>query len=84
MSTMDGIINTVSAVHSLVPLIFLLKVHGKMIMVGVPEKPLELPVFPLIMGKQTKILVDTKIRVCLFCLLVYYDVIPISATLFVF
>lgn len=84
MSTMDGIINTVSAVHSLVPLIFLLKVHGKMIMVGVPEKPLELPVFPLIMGKQTKILVDTKIRVCLFCLLVYYDVILISATLFVF
>ena len=51
MGSMDGIINTVSAVHSLVPLIFLLKAHGKMIMVGAPEKPLELPVFPLIMGK---------------------------------
>lgn len=48
MGTMDGIINTVSAVHSLVPLIFLLKAHGKMIMVGAPDKPLELPVFPLI------------------------------------
>lgn len=48
--TMDGIINTVSASHQLAPLIYLLKAHGKMIMVGAPEKPLELPVFPLIMG----------------------------------
>ena len=52
MGTMDGIIDTVSAVHSLVPLIGLLKTHGKLVMVGAPEKPLELPVFPLIMGKQ--------------------------------
>lgn len=51
MGTMDGIINTVSAVHQLMPLIFLLKTHGKMILVGAPEKPLELPVFPLIMGE---------------------------------
>ncbi|XP_038978987.1 probable mannitol dehydrogenase [Phoenix dactylifera] len=50
MGTMDGIINTVSAVHSLMPLLFLLKTHGKMIMVGAPDKPLELPVFSLIMG----------------------------------
>ncbi|XP_039117649.1 probable mannitol dehydrogenase 1 [Dioscorea cayenensis subsp. rotundata] len=50
MGTMDGIINTVSAVHQLMPLIFLLKTHGKMILVGAPEKPLELPVFPLIMA----------------------------------
>ncbi|ONK60821.1 uncharacterized protein A4U43_C08F23050 [Asparagus officinalis] len=48
--TMDGIINTVSAVHSLTPLILLLKAHGKMIMVGVPDKPLELAVFPLILA----------------------------------
>ncbi|XP_038980501.1 probable mannitol dehydrogenase [Phoenix dactylifera] len=50
MGTMDGIINTVSAVHSLMPLLFLLKTRGKMIMVGAPDKPLELPVFSLIMG----------------------------------
>ena len=52
MGTLDGIINTVSAVHPLVPLIGLLKSHGKIIMIGAPEKPLELPVFPLIMGKH--------------------------------
>lgn len=51
MGTMDGIIDTVSANHPLVPLLGLLKSHGKLIMVGVPEKPLELPAFPLIMGK---------------------------------
>lgn len=48
MGTMDGIINTVSAKHDVVPLIFLLKTQGKIIMVGAPEHPLELPVFPLI------------------------------------
>lgn len=51
MGTMDGIINTVSAKHDAVPLIFLLKTHGRMIMVGVPDRPLELPIFPLIMGQ---------------------------------
>ncbi|KAJ6825444.1 8-hydroxygeraniol dehydrogenase-like [Iris pallida] len=50
MGTMDGIINTVAADHALAPLILLLKVHGKMVMIGVPEKPLALPVFPLLMG----------------------------------
>ncbi|KAK2996014.1 hypothetical protein RJ640_013904 [Escallonia rubra] len=53
MGTMDGIIDTVSAVHPLVPLIGLLKTHGKLVMVGGPEKPLELPVFPLLMGKHS-------------------------------
>ena len=48
---MDGIIDTVSAQHPLLPLIGLLKSHGKLVMVGAPEKPLELPVFPLLMGK---------------------------------
>lgn len=52
MGTLDGIIDTVSAVHPLPPLISLLKVNGKLVMVGAPEKPLELPVFSLIMGKQ--------------------------------
>ncbi|XP_020599070.1 probable mannitol dehydrogenase [Phalaenopsis equestris] len=59
MGTMDGIINTVSAKHDVLPLIFLLKTHGKMIMVGVPNAPLELPVFPLIM--RGKILAGSSI-----------------------
>ncbi|KAJ8765679.1 hypothetical protein K2173_014801 [Erythroxylum novogranatense] len=50
--TMDGIIDTVSAVHPLLPLIGLLKSHGKLVMVGAPERPLELPVFPLLMGRK--------------------------------
>ncbi|KAI5325022.1 hypothetical protein L3X38_034095 [Prunus dulcis] len=52
LGTMDGIIDTVSAVHPLLPLIGLLKSHGKLVMVGAPEKPLELPVFPLLMGRK--------------------------------
>ncbi|CAK9175607.1 unnamed protein product [Ilex paraguariensis] len=50
IGTMDGIIDTVSAVHPIMPLINLLKTHGKLVMVGAPEKPLELPLFPLLAG----------------------------------
>ncbi|KAB1211053.1 putative mannitol dehydrogenase [Morella rubra] len=50
--TLDGIIDTVSARHPLVPLAGLLKTNGKLVMVGAPDKPLELPVFPLLMGKS--------------------------------
>ncbi|CAL0314131.1 unnamed protein product [Lupinus luteus] len=50
--TLDGIIDTVSANHPLLPLISLLKSHGKLVMVGAPEKPLDLPVFPLILGRK--------------------------------
>ncbi|KAL2498969.1 putative cinnamyl alcohol dehydrogenase 9 [Abeliophyllum distichum] len=50
--TLDGIIDTVSASHPLLPLISLLKPHGKMVLVGAPEKPLELPVFPMIIGRK--------------------------------
>ncbi|KAJ0097820.1 hypothetical protein Patl1_28344 [Pistacia atlantica] len=53
MGTLDGIIDTVSAVHPLLPLLSLLKSNGKLIMVGAPEKPLELPIFPLLMGRKT-------------------------------
>ncbi|KAH0996011.1 hypothetical protein GBA52_019875 [Prunus armeniaca] len=52
MGTFDGIIDTVSAVHAISPLIDLLKSHGKLIMVGAPDKPLELPVYPLLMGRK--------------------------------
>ena len=47
---MDGIIDCVSAKHQLVPLLGLLKYHGKIVLVGVPAEPFELPVAPLIMG----------------------------------
>nr|QSL78019.1 Alcohol dehydrogenase like, zinc-type 1 cytoplasmic [Nigella sativa] len=50
--TLDGIIDTVSAAHPLLPLLSLLKNHGKLVMVGAPEKPLELPAFPLLMGRK--------------------------------
>ena len=51
MGTMDGIIDTVSAIHPLLPLIGLLKSQGKLVMFGAPDQPLELPAFPLILGK---------------------------------
>lgn len=51
MGTMDGIIDTVSAVHDVTPLMFLLKTRGKMIMAGAPEKPLQLDAFSLILGR---------------------------------
>ncbi|XP_058081255.1 probable mannitol dehydrogenase [Magnolia sinica] len=51
--TMDGIIDTVSAVHQIELLMGLLKSNGKLVMVGLPDKPLELPVFPLVMGRRT-------------------------------
>ncbi|VFQ73773.1 unnamed protein product [Cuscuta campestris] len=51
-STLDGIIDTVSAVHPLTPLLSLLKINGKLVLVGLPEKPLDLLAFPLIMGRK--------------------------------
>nr|Q2KNL6.1 RecName: Full=Geraniol dehydrogenase 1; Short=ObaGEDH1 [Ocimum basilicum]AAX83107.1 geraniol dehydrogenase [Ocimum basilicum] len=53
VGTLDGIIDTVSAPHPIVPLLSLLKPHGKLIVVGLPDKPLQLPVFPLIQGRRT-------------------------------
>ena len=65
---MDGIIDTVSAQHPLLPLIGLLKTQGKLVMVGAPAKPLELPVFPLLMGKTIVTFESEKgIRSCLLC-----------------
>ncbi|KAL6227954.1 PREDICTED: probable cinnamyl alcohol dehydrogenase 9 [Fragaria vesca subsp. vesca] len=52
MATMDYIIDTVSAVHALAPLIGLLKLNGKLITVGLPNMPLELPIFPLVLGRK--------------------------------
>ncbi|XP_019185355.1 PREDICTED: 8-hydroxygeraniol dehydrogenase-like [Ipomoea nil] len=52
MNTFDGIIDTVSAVHPLLPLLGLLKINGKLVMLGAPEKPLDLPVYPLLLGRK--------------------------------
>nr|GMC62409.1 8-hydroxygeraniol dehydrogenase-like [Ipomoea batatas] len=52
MGTLDGILDTVSASHPALPLLSLLKTNGKHVMVGVPDKPLELPVAPLITGRK--------------------------------
>ncbi|KAL6655620.1 hypothetical protein ACP70R_006446 [Stipagrostis hirtigluma subsp. patula] len=49
-STMDGIIDTVSAAHQIVPLLELLRPMGQMVVVGAPTKPLELPAFAIIPG----------------------------------
>ncbi|XP_065876199.1 probable mannitol dehydrogenase [Euphorbia lathyris] len=52
MGTMDGIIDTVSAMHPLIPLLDLLKNHGKLVLVGAPDKPLELPAFSLLSKRK--------------------------------
>ncbi|XWS45035.1 hypothetical protein CRYUN_Cryun15aG0101800 [Craigia yunnanensis] len=52
IGTLDGIIDTVSAQHPLIPLLGLLKTHGKLVLVGAPEKPLELPAFALLQGRK--------------------------------
>ncbi|XP_073150201.1 probable cinnamyl alcohol dehydrogenase 9 [Henckelia pumila] len=52
LGTMDFIIDTIAAVHSLEPLLGLLKMNGKLITVGLPNKPLELPIFPLVLGRK--------------------------------
>ncbi|GAA0144724.1 oxidoreductase [Lithospermum erythrorhizon] len=51
-STMDGIIDTISANHPFAPLFTLLKTNGKLVMVGGPEKPQELPIWPLLIGRK--------------------------------
>ncbi|KAL6512097.1 8-hydroxygeraniol dehydrogenase [Orobanche gracilis] len=45
--TMDGILDAVSGFHSIQAFLDLLKPHGKLVVVGLPEKPLELPMFAL-------------------------------------
>ncbi|CAI9111410.1 OLC1v1011632C1 [Oldenlandia corymbosa var. corymbosa] len=48
--TMDGIIDTVSATHPILPLISLLKYDGKLVLLGA-VKSLELPAAALLIGK---------------------------------
>ncbi|KAG6435316.1 hypothetical protein SASPL_100187 [Salvia splendens] len=50
--SLDFILDTVSAHHSLGPTLELLKVNGTLVIVGAPDKPIDLPSFPLIFGKR--------------------------------
>ena len=49
----DLIINTVSAQMDWNPFLFLLKVDGAMVVVGLPAKPVPIQVFPLILGRRS-------------------------------
>lgn len=51
--TLDYVIDTVAAKHSLGPILELLKVDGKLVLVAAPDQPVELPSFPLIFGRRT-------------------------------
>ncbi len=49
---LDFILNTVSAQHDITGLAMALRLDGTMVLVGAPEKPLALPVFPLLMNRR--------------------------------
>ena len=49
----DFIIDAVSAEHDINAYINLLKIDGNLTMVGAPEKPLQIAVFPLIFGRRS-------------------------------
>lgn len=49
--TLDFVLDTVSGEHALLPLLEILKINGTLFIVGAPEKPFQLPAFPLIFGK---------------------------------
>ncbi|RYZ59020.1 MAG: NAD(P)-dependent alcohol dehydrogenase [Proteobacteria bacterium] len=49
----DFILDTVSAEHNLNALLQLLKIDGKMVLVGVPDKPAPVSAFALIGGRRT-------------------------------
>ncbi|KAL3515013.1 hypothetical protein ACH5RR_021915 [Cinchona calisaya] len=51
--SMDGILDTVGKIHPLLPLINMLRRDGKLVLLGPPEEPFELPAAPLIMGRKT-------------------------------
>jgi D-arabinose 1-dehydrogenase-like Zn-dependent alcohol dehydrogenase len=49
--SIDYIIDTVSASHPLDPYLSTLKLDGKLVLVGIPEKPLSIHAFSLTAGK---------------------------------
>nr|XP_029120054.1 probable cinnamyl alcohol dehydrogenase 6 isoform X2 [Elaeis guineensis] len=50
--SLDYIIDTAAAKHSLGPILELLTVRGTLVLVGAPDQPVDLPSFPLIFGKR--------------------------------
>ncbi len=52
-NTFDFILDTVSASHDMNSLLNLLKLNGKLLLVGVPEKPMEIHSFPLIIRRRS-------------------------------
>ncbi|KAK6794029.1 hypothetical protein RDI58_007482 [Solanum bulbocastanum] len=54
VNTIDYIIDTIVVVHPLALLLSLLKMDGKLVTLGLHEKPLELPIFPLVLGYVDK------------------------------
>jgi uncharacterized zinc-type alcohol dehydrogenase-like protein len=49
---LDLIVDTVSAAHDIGALLMTLRLDGTLVLVGAPEKPLALPVFPLLMNRR--------------------------------
>ncbi len=49
----DFVLDTVSAPHDPNPLLSLLRLDGAMVLVGAPERPLEVGAFPLILRRRT-------------------------------
>lgn len=62
MGTMDYILDTISAVHPLDPLISLLNLNGKLVAVGLPNKPLELSLGCLVSGEPKLIFLVSNRR----------------------
>ena len=52
MGKLDGIIDTVSAAHDIQPLVGLLKMDGKLVVVGIPDSPVQLPLLPMLQGRK--------------------------------
>eukprot|EP01018_Ginkgo_biloba_P015605 Gb_34699 [translate_table: standard] len=50
--SLDYIIDTVSAPHAMEPLLNLLKVNGKLVIVGLPEKPVQFAAFSVVHGRR--------------------------------
>lgn len=53
LRSFDMILNTVSAQHDLSPFLGMLKLDGTLVMVGLPEKPLELPLFNMVIPRRS-------------------------------
>ncbi|MCU1312734.1 MAG: oxidoreductase, zinc-binding dehydrogenase family [Acidobacteriaceae bacterium] len=51
-ASFDMILDTVSAQHDLAPYLSMLKLDGTLVMVGLPEKPMALPIFSMVIPRR--------------------------------